>query len=369
VNFVAKIVMAIGMMSASVNAALCATVWPDPIDVKAAKSSRLENALTRYARTTLASDWEDYKRRFVTSDGRIVDNANGGISHSEGQGYGLLMAALMRDRSTFNTIWTWTKTTLLIRDDGLAAWKWSPTSHKVEDTNNATDGDILIAWALGEASIAFSDDDLEHEASHIAMAIGAKLVRSTPNGSVLLPGADGFEAGQPDGMVLNLSYWIYPAFPTLQRIAPSVDWEDIRDSGLELTRRSKFGRLKLPSEWISVHDGVPRPASGFQARFGYNAIRIPLYLAADARVPPSDLRGFAVLAGDLPPPVVDLETGAEVEPMGGGGFRLLAALARCAYNGRKVYDLDSYGRNDLYYPATLGLLSKWFLIKRYPQCL
>ncbi len=37
--------------------------------------------------TLLADGWRQYKERFVTSDGRVVDNANGGISHSEGQGY------------------------------------------------------------------------------------------------------------------------------------------------------------------------------------------------------------------------------------------------------------------------------------------
>jgi endoglucanase len=37
-------------------------------------------------------DWAAYRDRFVMPDGRVVDDANGGISHSEGQGYGLLLA-------------------------------------------------------------------------------------------------------------------------------------------------------------------------------------------------------------------------------------------------------------------------------------
>jgi endo-1,4-beta-D-glucanase Y len=42
--------------------------------------------------TLLADGWRQYKDRFVTSEGRVVDNANGGISHSEGQGYAMLIA-------------------------------------------------------------------------------------------------------------------------------------------------------------------------------------------------------------------------------------------------------------------------------------
>ena len=58
--------------------------------------------------TLLADGWRQYKERFVTSDGRVVDNANGGISHSEGQGYAMLIAERLDDRLTFETIWRWT---------------------------------------------------------------------------------------------------------------------------------------------------------------------------------------------------------------------------------------------------------------------
>ena len=52
----------------------------------------------------------------------------------------------------FETIFTFTRVELLIRDDGLAAWRWDPAATpRVTDINNATDGDILIAYALGLA--------------------------------------------------------------------------------------------------------------------------------------------------------------------------------------------------------------------------
>jgi len=83
--------------------------------------------------TLLADGWRQYKKRFVTSEGRVVDNANGGISHSEGQGYAMLIAERLDDRPTFEAIWRWTQTNLLVRGDGLAAWRWSPQVPHVAD--------------------------------------------------------------------------------------------------------------------------------------------------------------------------------------------------------------------------------------------
>jgi len=33
-----------------------------------------------------------YQSKFISPEGRVIDDANGGISHSEGQGYGMLIA-------------------------------------------------------------------------------------------------------------------------------------------------------------------------------------------------------------------------------------------------------------------------------------
>ncbi len=69
--------------------------------------------------------WRAYRERFVTPQGRVVDTGNGGISHSEGQGYGMLLAVAADDRATFERIWTWTRANLMVRDDQLLAWRWS----------------------------------------------------------------------------------------------------------------------------------------------------------------------------------------------------------------------------------------------------
>ncbi len=53
--------------------------------------------------------WTDFLGIFVSGDGRVVDTGNGNISHSEGQGYGMLLAVANGDAAAFARIWNWTQ--------------------------------------------------------------------------------------------------------------------------------------------------------------------------------------------------------------------------------------------------------------------
>ena len=64
------------------------------------------------------AEWEAFNARFVTEDGRVRDTANGGISHSEGQAYALLVTASLGLREDFDRIWDWTRTHLQVRIGG-----------------------------------------------------------------------------------------------------------------------------------------------------------------------------------------------------------------------------------------------------------
>jgi len=113
------------------------------------------SVITSQAGFTHASEnpgtWGYYKSHFISYDGRVTDLFQNNISHSEGQGYGLLLAFYNNDKTTFENILNWTRNNIMVRKDGLAAWSWGKRDNGewgVLDYNNATDGDILIAWAL-----------------------------------------------------------------------------------------------------------------------------------------------------------------------------------------------------------------------------
>ncbi|MCW5697566.1 MAG: endoglucanase [Bauldia sp.] len=316
--------------------------------------------------------WAAWRDRFVQPDGRVVDNANGGISHSEGQGYGLLLASLAGDAVTFHRIWSFTRTQLLVRDDGLAAWRWEPdASPNITDINNASDGDLLIAYALALGGAAWGDDSLTEAAAAIASALWTAAIIPAGDDLVMLPGAAGFREGDRiDGPVVNLSYWVFEAFPALAAIDPEHDWTALADNGLKLLARSGVGPSRLPPEWSALGDGPPRPAAGFDRTFGYNAIRIPLYLARAGLATPALVEPFLASRDETGAgAVILLDSGARLEPLSDQGYRMALAAVDCAVNGTPVpSDLRTFAP-DLYYPATLHLLAWFYLAEQRPGCL
>jgi endoglucanase len=316
--------------------------------------------------------WQAYKQRFIAPEGRLVDDSAKSVSHSEGQGYAMLLAAFAADDETFARLWAWTSANLEIRGDGLAAWRWRPQDEPhVLDKNNATDGDLLIAWALAEGGREWKNKEYTRQARRIALAIAAHAAYPAIFGTALSPGASGFGPDdRKDGPIVNLSYWVFPAFKSLAEVAPEVDWPRLEQSGLALIDGARFGPRRLPSDWISLKYGI-QPAEDFPRRFGYDAIRIPLYLAWGApgeRARLADLvDGWTGGEGDLAA-VVDIDSGAAVEPLAEKGYLAVVALGRCAAHGVKFPDSLREVDFDRYYPATLHMLALAALRQRHPEC-
>ena len=326
--------------------------------------------VSRVAKTWLKTQWAAYRASFVSSDGRVIDNANSGISHSEGQGYGLLLAVAADDPDSFALIWRWTVDHLQLRPSGLFAWKWDPKPGAVADRNNASDGDVLIAWALSKAAKSFGRPDYGDAARKIVSTLAAQAIRPSKAGPILLPGLSGFGAGdQSDGPVVNLSYWIFPAFRDFEALSPGNGWMKLRRNGFELLNASRFGPLGLPADWVAVGGSKPAPARKFPSVFGYDAIRIPLYLAWDGDAPSGLLAAFARFSPQSDPSVIDVSTGSSGQAMGGVGYRTIFALARCAARGETIPPDLLTTRDTLYYPETLRLLSIAIVQERYSRCL
>jgi endoglucanase len=310
------------------------------------------------------STWTLFKERFVSEEGRIIDDANNGVSHSEGQGYGLILAEANDDREAFGRIWKWTENNLRQRSDHLFAWRWQPAGGggSVEDKNNATDGDLLIAWGLARAATAWGNSEFRASAREIAQDIRHTMIRPSRYGPILLPGERGFE--KPEGVVVNLSYWVFPAFRTLATIDSSSDWLHLEQSGLKLVEAARFSPLKLPPDWLLLRKSSLEVAKGFEPVYGYNAVRIPLYLAwggiAAAKYYTSFRDIARALADGNPPAKVFLPSGKlDPQPASPGMdaiYRLIGGTGDIEPSVPPApYDGGSAGEN--YYSMSLGLLS------------
>jgi endoglucanase len=316
------------------------------------------------AAATVHPDWKIFRQRFVEADGRVVDDAQGKVSHSEGQGFAMLLAVHHDDRATFERLWQWTRKNLQTREDALFAWRWEAKTGVV-DRNDASDADMLIAWALLRAGEKWRNTDYAAAGVRIAQDIRKVLLKRTTHGLILLPGASGFE--KPDGTTINLSYWVLPAFRDIARADPSPEWDELVKSGMAILQYSRFGRWGLPPDWLRL-DRTVAPAEGFPPRFGYDAVRIPIYLLwsrreTDALLKPyRDFWTYFAGAGFLPS-----WTSFQDDSVGsydaGTGVHAVASWVDGHANGQ-VVTLPPLDIQQAYYSAALLMLCKMALAER-----
>lgn len=300
------------------------------------------------------SFWAVFRNHFVDGSGRVVDTGNGGISHTEGQGYGLLLAVLAGDRAAFQAILDWTETHLALPDIALYAWKFDPRlPNPVADPNNATDGDLLIAWALAQAAQRWGGESWGQRSAAIRRAIRQSLVVERHDRHYLLPGRNGFFTSA--AITLNPSYFVWGALDAFAALDGDGVWGQVITDAESVVRDGRFGAAHLPCDWIDVGPGgVLAPAKGRDPRFGFDAIRVPLYAVAGRRAslvaPVADYwRGFA--GANKPPAWVDVVTGETANyPLGAGAMAVMRrTLGQAA--GPEALDTD-------YYSAALQALTR-----------
>lgn len=226
-----------------------------------------------------AAEWDSYKSRFLMADGRIIDTGNNNVSHTEGQGFAMMMAVSNDDRASFDKIWKWTNTTLRNPKNGLFYWRYNPVeADPIADKNNATDGDTFIAWALLKAGQKWHDSGYLKESDAIAKALVTHNVIQFADKRVMLPGVNGFNLNS--SVTLNPSYFIFPAWQDFAQRSHLVVWKELITDGKTLLDKMRWGNSQLPTDWVSLAaDGKLTPDANHPPRFSYDAIRVPLYLA------------------------------------------------------------------------------------------
>lgn len=214
--------------------------------------------------------------RFVAADGRVVRADQGGDTVSEGEAYAMLMTAVVGDRTRFVSVWGWTRRHLLL-GDGLLAWHWQHGG--VVGDEPASDADLGAAAALLIASNRFRDPSLAAPARRMATAILAHETGPGAGGSTLVAGP---WAKSPTEYV-DPSY-LAPA--ELDELAGALGgpWRSIASTATaELEALTVRGML--PPDWAVVgSDHVIRPAAppgspGVPPRFGFDAVRAPIWMA------------------------------------------------------------------------------------------
>lgn len=235
------------------------------------------------------SEWKYFEEHFISGDGRVIDPFQNDISHSEGQGYSMLLAVQYQDKPLFDKLLQWTTNNLQVRRDALSAWGWGKRPNaewNVIDYNNATDGDVLIAYALIRAGQKWDQKDYTQRAIAIIQSLRTHVAVKLNDRTFLLSGYNGF--ADDKGLVLNPSYQILSAYQAFADIDDRQFWEKIHQDAQYLLSKADKNTENLPADWVLAEpSGSINIYAAKSTRFSYEAIRVILYLAW-AKLPPPD---------------------------------------------------------------------------------
>jgi endo-1,4-beta-D-glucanase Y len=217
---------------------------------------------------------ERFLHRYALPDGRVVRRDQGGDTVSEGQAYGMLLAAAIGDRARFAAIWGWTRAHLQ-RPDGTLNWHWQ--DGRVTGPGPAADADLDAARALLVAASRFHRPSYRAAALRIGRGILATETTRAADKLVLVAGP--WARGQA---IVDPSYFSPAAFDALYRASKDPRWRALRDSSVRLTWRLTEHAPALPPDWAKVEPWgvhpIPAPGGGPPA-YGYDAVRIPIRMA------------------------------------------------------------------------------------------
>ncbi len=240
--------------------------------------------------------WDNYKiNNLNKTDHRTIDKQAGGITTSEGEGYTMLRATWIDDRTTFDQNWNWTQK-YLQRSDKLFSWKYGPLGNgkygvqtSAGGNNTASDGDSDIALSLLMAYSRWGDTTYLRAAEQIIPSIWQNEVVSVAGKPILA--ADDLERSSPTSIVVNPSYLAPYAYKIFATIDPSHDWKGLTDNSYTVLDSLAKNPLDsatssgLEPDWIVMNrtTGVATAgtAPNLDTNYSYDAMRTSWRLALD----------------------------------------------------------------------------------------
>jgi endoglucanase len=241
------------------------------------------------AASLLRSTWLSYTRTFI-QDGRVIDPRSDSNTTSEGQSYALLRAVWMNDRTTFDTVWTWTRAHLWDQASRRLGWLWGASSGALLSHDSASDGDEDIALALVFGAHRWQDSSYMQAAQEVLDGIWSNDV-ATLDGTPYLVAGSWAAQGDPHGPVVDPSYFAPYAYRIFAAVDGSHPWLSLVGSSyaaLNACSQAALGAARsagLPPNWCVLERGSGRALPFGQKAdgddYGYDAFRVMWRVALD----------------------------------------------------------------------------------------
>jgi len=307
--------------------------------------------------------WANWKKTFVIAAGstlRVKRPTNSNDTVSEGIGYGMMAAAYMADRPTFDGLWAYASARL--DENGVMNWHYDANGGVLDGGGGATDADEDMAFALVMA-------DAQWPGAYAAAAktlIGHVLDREVEDGTnVLKPGDRWGGSDQTNPSYLAPAYYrVFASYTGDSR------WMAVVDASYTLLDKCANAKTGLVPDWCNAA-GAPQRSS----HYSYDACRTPWRIAVDAcwngearavaylarvsaffgKVGSANIKDGYGLDGT---PLGSANAIAFVGPAGAGALAgPPSTLTRDAYTRVKAVSRLAAGSGYDYYDASWGLLS------------
>ncbi len=210
---------------------------------------------------------------------------------SEGQSYGMLIAAEagqkgLASQDDFDQLYRYY---LAHRYNGtqLMSWRQTVTAEKVvDDDNNATDGDLYIAYALIQASHVWKDKATSYQKQAKAILADILAYNYNKTTGVLTLGNWADEASK-NHYLMRTSDVVPAQFQAFYDLTGDKTWLDVNDKMLtaleKMSNQTKTG-LVPDFMWVNADGSVSAAKAGtisssYDDDYYYNACRVPYNLA------------------------------------------------------------------------------------------
>jgi endo-1,4-beta-D-glucanase Y len=274
---------------------------PFPQHIKYAKGGIKPNRFAQLrldqAAGTFYSEWKTHYIKTISNKQESYvwfENKNDKQSVSEGQGYGMIIVALMGGydplaKNTFDNLYRYYRAHPSSRGSHLMAWAQN-TDNKDLDKTSASDGDIDIAYSLLLANTQWGSKGiinyLQEAKSMIADIMQYDINHKT--WSVLLSNA--IEADSKDYFDTRSSDFMPANFKAFEQATGDTRWNKVIDNGYKLfsyMQKEYSPDAGLVPDFIIHLNKKPKPApahyleSVYDGDYNYNACRVPWRIATD----------------------------------------------------------------------------------------
>lgn len=244
----------------------------------------------------VAAAWDGYKRHYITcgdacgaNSGLVYDPATGYQAVSEGVGYGLLMAVMMRDQPTFDAIYNAAHAQMLDPTTRLFHWRVDNLGTRT-GFGSATDAeqDIAAALIFAQQRVARGEWSPHPERPYDARAaelIDAIWTHEVADGRYLKAGNE-FGDGQE---LTNLSYFAPAWYRLFDAFQETDRWNAVIDQGYETLYATPGAARGLAPDWSTAAgapafaycESIGRPLDTCSYEMRYEAIRVPWRVGLD----------------------------------------------------------------------------------------